>query len=582
MAVRSSQGGFVLPVVVATVLVVAVIASGALSYINHGTRVAGTYEAASACRFAAQAALETAKAQVKDAFAAYYKAYPSPWSALTWFDAYSSASIGSAGYVCQLPQNVTVGKSSVSVALTGVTKSAVSTVYQYAYVTFQATATGKSAHGIAVSKTIEETVEFALRRSTVFDHAYFVNNYGWFLGSGVTANGNIRSNGNLLLDSYSYINGDAFAAVSTELGANGYITVDGGGTTRYMDRSTYWGSAGTRARPTNPTSSDTTSTWAMGYECKSELNEYQETLVMPYLSDLSGYREVAYNTGGTIKQGGTVLVDGCFSGTGPSGISGGADVGCLVLDGTSKAIELSGVVVVDGDVVIKGTVTGQGAIYAGRNIHIVGNVTYKNAPSWSKPDSSPDKTIKSNASADMVGLVAKGNIVLGNYTDSTWLSAVKGYITPPWVSSYACDASDASIGYGTTFSGDYTAYDSGKKVTYTYNSKTKTYTASGTASRKYYESTVGDQVIKNNIASSAITQIDAVLYNNHAVMGKTGQCLFNGALVCRDEGIIYSSSVKFNWDSRLGSRSPDGVDFFVYLPMAVSNPSVVSWREVAL
>jgi hypothetical protein len=36
--------------------------------------------------------------------------------------------------------------------------------------------------------------------------------------------------------------------------------------------------------------------------------------------------------------------------------------------------------VVPGDVIIKGQVRGQGTIYAGRNIHIVGAITYQQAP----------------------------------------------------------------------------------------------------------------------------------------------------------------------------------------------------------
>jgi hypothetical protein len=91
---------------------------------------------------------------------------------------------------------------------------------------------------------------------------------------------------------------------------------------------------------------------------------------------------------------------------------------------------------------------------------------------------------------------------------------------------------------------------------------------------------VGDQIVKDAVQSTAITRVDAVLFNNHAVMGTVGQCQFNGALVSRDEGIIYSTSVKFNWDIRLGSRSPDGIDFFIYLPMSVADPRVVGWREV--
>jgi len=71
-----------------------------------------------------------------------------------------------------------------------------------------------------------------------------------------------------------------------------------------------------------------------------------------------------------------------------------------------------------------------------------------------------------------------------------------------------------------------------------------------------------------------------VLYNNHATMGRVGQCQFNGALVCRDEGIIYNRSVQFNWDIRLGSTSPDGINFFIFLPMSPATPRGIEWQEV--
>lgn len=577
---RRNRSGFILPVVVACMLVVALIAGGVLRYVSYGARAGSMYTASSLCRLTAQTALERTEIDIRTTFKKYYKAYPSSLNALTWFDSSSSTSVGSTGYACALMQNEVIDGCTVSVTITDISKSTSSTLYQYAEVTLLATVSRTSAAGLTVSKQVEETVQFGMQRSSVFDHAYFVNNYGWFQGSGVTANGNIRSNGDMYLDRYSYINGNAYAAPNSELNATGYITVSGGGSTRHRSQSSYWALSGTWARPTNPTSSDTSLTWNMGYDGTSTLYSYQDTLDMPYLGDLSGYQEVAVNAGGTIKQNGSTLVDGYFNGTGPSGISGGADAGCIVLDGTSKPIIVDGPVVVSGDVIIKGTVTGQGAIYAGRNIHIVGNVTYKNPPSWAKPDSAPDETIKSNSSADMIGLVAKGNIVLGKYTDSTWLSDCRSYITTPFVTAYSCDSSDASIGYGSTFAGNYTANDSGYKVTYTYDSKKKTYRASGTTSRKYYESSVGDQIIKNYAQSASLSEIDAVLYNNHAVMGKVGTCLFNGAMVCRNEAIIYSSSVRFNWDSRLGSLSPDGLDFFIYLPMDVADPKVVGWREV--
>jgi len=569
--------GFILPVVLCSLLVVGIIAGSAIQYVMNGTRVAGVYLGTTQSRLCAQTALDVEKAEIFRDFKTYYRANPSTWNVLAWFDTHSAQSIGSSGYVSALMQDRTMNGCTVSVALTDVTRSALSAAQQYVRVTLRATASCVSAAGVPVSRTIEETVEYALRRSSVFDYAYFVNNYGWFMGGGVTANGDIRANGNLYLDGQSWVNGFVFAAANEELGAAGAVI----GTARCRTLSQYWGDNNLRARPTNPTSSGGAS-WEMGYGGVSELQAYQEPLDMPFLGGLDYYREIANTTGATIKQNGKVLVDGCFSGTGPSGVANGVDKGCLVLDGTSKPIEIDGPVVVDSDVIIKGTVKGQGAIYSGRNIFIVGNLTYDKAPSWAKPDTKPGQTVTQNESKDMLGLAAKGNIVLGNYASSDWLSNVENYITPPFVKAYACDPTDASIGYGSVFNGDYTAKDQGKKVEYVYDNKTKTWNPSSQSDRRYYESAAGDRVISQTAQGAAITRIDAVLYNNHAVMGRIGQCQFNGALICRDEGIIYNSSVGFNWDIRLGATSPDGINFFIYLPMSPATPRVVSWQEVQL
>lgn len=571
---KNGQSGFILPVVMCCVLVVAVITGGALSYIMYATRAAGVYITTSQCRLAAQTALEKTKIDIHQSFREYYRAFPSSWNVLSWFDSYSATGIGTAGYTRSLPQDEVINGFRVSITISDVQRAPAGALQQFARVTLNATAAGKTTAGIDVSKTIQEEVDFAMRRSSVFDYAYFVNNYGYFIGNGISANGDVRANGDLKLENSAILNGSAYAAPNSERGAPGKII----GTPGWMNQSQYWREAGGQARPTSPTDGSA-NYWPMGYEGKSELFPYQEPLEMPYLGDLSGYREVAVNQGGTVSQDGKTIVDGFYSGVGPSGDAKAVDEGCLVLDGTSKPIEISGPVVVDGDVIIKGKVSGRGVIYAGRNIHIVGNITYTDPPSWPKPDKNPTQTAKKNESKDLLGLAAKGNIVIGNYTDSSWGNAVKPLIRPGNTAAYACDPTDASIGYPSTFSGDYTVSDGGKKVKYVYDSKTKTYKPSGTSDRKYYESTVGDQKIKDFMDPSRVSQIDAVLYNNHAVMGRVENVLMNGAMVCRDDGVSFAGTVRLNWDIRLGSHSLEGIDFFIYLPMSVGTPRVVSWME---
>ena len=55
----------------------------------------------------------------------------------------------------------------------------------------------------------------------------------------------------------------------------------------------------------------------------------------------------------------------------------------IVLRGTSsRPIQLNGPVVIPGDVIIKGDVSGRGTIYAGRNVHVIGETKYEDPPHW--------------------------------------------------------------------------------------------------------------------------------------------------------------------------------------------------------
>ena len=99
--------------------------------------------------------------------------------------------------------------------------------------------------------------------------------------------------------------------------------------------------------------------------------------------------------------------------------------GNLVLIGTpSNPIVLDKDIYVSGDVVIKGVVRGRGAIYAGRNLYIAGNVTYQNPPS--KPGqgictgvTDPNECARLNIAngRDELRLAARGNIIVGDYTE---------------------------------------------------------------------------------------------------------------------------------------------------------------------
>jgi len=148
-----------------------------------------------------------------------------------------------------------------------------------------------------------------------------------------------------------------------------------------------------------------------------------------------------------------------------------AERGSVILIGTADfPIKINGPTYIDGDVVIRGFVTGQGTIYAGRNIHIIGDITYLNPPHWphSTPamnEADPEAVRRSNQEKDSLTLVARGNIIVGNYTDSAWMTSCvpwmkKASIDSEYRSNVPCcnNYSDDEIGYA-GFDRDYTALE---------------------------------------------------------------------------------------------------------------------------
>lgn len=273
-----------------------------------------------------------------------------------------------------------------------------------------------------------------------------------------------------------------------------------------------------------------------------------------------------------------IIVDEVYNGPGPDGASGTPDDGMLVLWGTEdRPLEISGPVVVHGDVAIRGYITGQGTIYSGRNIHVAGELTYVNPPNWPKPDDDPEGTVSVNQEADMLGLAAKGNIILGNYTDSTWYNKVRRYIRPGFTHAYDTDPSDYENGYdsdwnpnnGHRFDGNYTGKDGSQRID-----------ADGNITdRRYYQSS-NDQAFLTLEPTNDIHKIDAVNYTNHLFSGHTHEMNFNGAIVARDEGIIFQNYVKMTWDIRLGSPRYDGARINFALPQTLAKPNTLYWREL--
>jgi len=167
--------------------------------------------------------------------------------------------------------------------------------------------------------------------------------------------------------------------------------------------------------------------------------------------------------------------------------------GNLALMGTAEQpIVIVGPVVITNDLVLRGTIKGQGTFFVGRNTHVVGDVTYADPPAWRDPSNANNTTninnpnfgtvAANNQSKDLVGFAVKGSIVLGQYhRGTTWANTQPTpYSADSWstcrstyfksgfqnstLQSYQVDPTDASLGYvtGNTslgkpfFHGDYT------------------------------------------------------------------------------------------------------------------------------
>ena len=609
-----SSAGFVLVFSLVLALCAGVILAGTLGYVSNAARMSAISAARSSCRLAAMSAIEKVKNDIYLAFKRrngnrsvlgirVYDWFTTGWTATT---------LGSGGFNVDFNASLTPiraifpGLTDLRVRL----KSAPVNAGSRAYVTLFATASRMTGNGIPVSVTIAEQVSFGVDRSKVFDYAYFVNNYGWFEGSTITANGGVRANGDMSLSQIPKVNGDVYAAVNHELGVPGDIK---NGTGTMDNKNTYRGTqygTSNRARPLQKTSDDG------GYNAPDTVTaadltarlhgNLAEGLDMPWISGLNEYIEYGKELKSTLRQGGTYYINnanpgdpnyGYYQGTGPSGDATLPDNHALVLEGTqTNPIRINGPVVVSNDVVIKGYVTGQGTIYSSRNIHIVGNIQYLNPPNWANKEAASGN---GNSSKALLCLAAKGNIVMGDCTaGSSWLdNTLKKVLTQqPYVQPYACaqadDGSwiDGDIGYPragkTVFEGNYTAADGGNKVGIVYKKDrygrqtTEIDYYTSVTGRRYYDSVVAPNVISSR-AKTAITQIDAVLYNNHGIFGRLGQCTINGSLVCRNEGMIFSGKLYLNWDYRLYSGSPENVmNQLVGMPLGTGKPVVQFWQEV--
>ena len=336
----------------------------------------------------------------------------------------------------------------------------------------------------AATKRIRATYEFDLGVSDVFRYAYFTNNYGWFAtgaGSTITVNGEVRANGNLDFTgdmTHLKVNGDLHASSNPEVvqpstsePATGTIT---GNPSHAADLLSYWQTKPVMARPgrdpflpNQPAirGKDALLPYGEGWDSDQPQQRFpsQPTKEMPYLGDLSLYKQLSSTTGrdygsgyvswGYLDPSGSYHVGELWQGMvyedaewgqtesgewiqtgGPPPRSADDPTTPVVIQGW---IWLDGPVVVGGDVIIKGMLDGYGGtIYAGRNIHIVGDLQREEAwasPEWPRLERNPaDGMIQVKDGYDApswIGTVCNDGTYVSD--DWTWSEAQQQWVQSP-------------------------------------------------------------------------------------------------------------------------------------------------------
>lgn len=209
----------------------------------------------------------------------------------------------------------------------------------------------------------------------------------------------------------------------------------------------------------------------------------------------------------------------------------------------------------------------------------------------------------------LLGLAAKGNIVVGDYTSPAFQQDVvemidrdgAGDVTRP----YAVDPSSENLGYNNggalcggsayCFDGNYAQPDGGVKNQKDINGDY--------VERQFYESSLADadfsKLVQRGGAVDLVephscfggeshpdcsttygssTQVQAVLYANHGFIGQVGRSEWHGAVVARDDALRFQGRLDMVYDWRLQDAE---ISRKIGLPLVPVPARVVSWEEVS-
>ena len=394
--------------------------------------------------------------------------------------------------------------------------------------------------------------------SQVFDYEYFLNNWGWWWGTPIYGQGGQRSNWYFDFQGGPTVNGLLYANPSVEENEVPYII-------------------GTPAPFAGLAATDPI----------TYVHDGAPRVTMPNLLNFSNYiaTALANTSSNGIWIGSTQVVVGVVNGGSSTGVSG------IYLVGTSaKPIQIKGTVVVPGDVVIQGVVTGQGTLYVGGDLYIAGNLQYANGPNYNTPPETMNPTnrdawVASNLNKDLVAYAVNGAVFGGDVTADDWINYEYNY--PGSGLKYVGDEShlgqdgiagtaDDNIPFlhaDGTWSTWYDADGNGLvNANYNYDNDIKMTTDRANKIQGYPTTTSDDgntirPAAYNSIATDNIGQFDGIFYTDHAmaIRSAADTTTFHGAVISRNEQIVFNSVCNFIYDSRVHSRYHNNPNHYVNL-----------------
>ncbi len=214
----------------------------------------------------------------------------------------------------------------------------------------------------------------------------------------------------------------------------------------------------------------------------------------------------------------------------------------------------------------------------GGQLYVANNLTYANGPDWSSnpetmSSTNRDAWVANNQSKDLIAFAVKGSVFGGDVTASDWISyeynmSGSGLVHVGDESQIGQDGipgtGDDGIPYlhadGTT-SASYDADGDGaiKVGNYNYNTDINMTAARANKIQGYPTTGSGNNVAPvaySTVATDNMGYLDGIFYTDHALAMRVAQgtTIYHGAVISRNEQIVFNGTCSFVYDSRIHSR----------------------------